>query len=422
MTPTATKTDTMTSAATNTNPPRRPTVRIAGAVILLAVLLAIGTVPRVFRSREARDVVQASTVLLPEVTVVHPNLAPAESAVSLPGNLQPLYSASVFARTNGYIEKRFADIGSHVKAGQILAIISTPEVDQQLNQSRADVLEAAAAVEQSKAALEQAQANLDIARITRDRYAPLIKRHAVTQQALDEADEAFNARKADVSAARATIDVPDASLKSRQANVERLSALKGFDRVVAPFAGVITSRNIEQGDLVNDGSNNGAKSLFSIAQSDVLRVQVEVPQSDALAIKAGQQATLTVPERPGRRYIATVTRSADSVDLAARTMLTEVQVDNRDGSLLPGMYGEVNFNITASRPSLIIPSTALVIDKNGMHVVSVSADSRVHLIPVDIGQDLGSQVEISQGLHGGETLVSNPSDLLRDGQKVSLAQ
>jgi RND family efflux transporter MFP subunit len=412
----------MMPTVSNANPPRKQTARIVGGVVVLAILLAIGIVPRVFRDREARDVVQASTVLLPEVTVVHPRQAPAQTSVTLPGNIQPLYSASVFARTNGYIDKRFVDIGSHVKAGQLLAIISTPEIDQQLNQARADEVEAAAVVEQSKAALEQAQANLDIARITRDRYAPLIKRHAVTQQSLDEADEAFNARTADVLAAHANIDVAEASQQSKLANVDRLSELKGFERVVAPFEGVITARNIEQGDLVNNGSNDGAKSLFSIAQSNILRVQVEVPQSDALAIKPGQQATLTVQERPGHPYVATVTRSAESVDLAARTMLTEVQVDNRDGSLLPGMYGEVSFDVTASEPSPIIPATALVIDKNGMHVVSVSADSRVHFIPVNIGQDLGAQVEISQGLHGGETLVSNPSDLLSDGQKVSIAQ
>ncbi|MDB6085136.1 MAG: putative Co/Zn/Cd efflux system rane fusion protein, partial [Gammaproteobacteria bacterium] len=212
----------------------------------------------------------------------------------------------------------------------------------------------------------------------------------------------------------------EANVKSRKANVERLTQLQGLERVVAPFDGVITARNVELGDLVNAGSGNGSMSLFSVAQSNVLRVQVEVPQSVALAIKAGQQATLAVQERPGRRYVATVTRSAESIDVAARTMLTEVQVDNRDGSLVPGMYGEVNFDITASQPSLIIPSTALVIDKNGMHVVSVSADSRVHFVAVDIGQDQGSQVEISQGLRGGETLVSNPSDLLSDGEKVSV--
>jgi RND family efflux transporter MFP subunit len=307
-----------------------------------------------------------------------------------------------------------------VMAGQVLAVIASPEVDQELNQARADALEAAAAVAQSKAALEQAQANLGIARITQKRYASLIDKRAVTQQSLDEADEAFRARTADVSAAGANINAAEATLKSRTANVERLTQMQGFERVVAPFDGVITARNIELGDLVNAGSGNASMSLFSVAQSNVLRVQVEVPQSAALAIKAGQHATLTVQERPGRRYVATVTRSAQSIDVAARTMLTEVQVDNRDGSLVPGMYGEVNFDITASQPSLIIPSTALVIDKKGMHVVSVSADSRVHFVAVDIGQDQGSQVEISQGLRGGETLVSNPSDLLSDGEKVSV--
>ncbi len=410
------------STAINTHSPRKRPTSIVSSVVVLVILLAIGIVPRILRNREAREIVQASTVLLPEVTVVHPQMAPAQTAVTLPGNIQPLYSASIFARTNGYIEKRFVDIGSHVKAGQLLAIIATPEVDQQLNQARADALQAAATIEQSKAALEQTQAQLDIARITRNRYEPLIKKNAVTQQSLDEVDETFRARTADVSAAQANVDVVQANLKSKQANVQRLSQMQGFERVIAPFDGVITARNIEQGDLVNDGSGNGAKSLFSIAQSNILRVQVEVPQSDALSIKTGQQATLTVQEVPGRNYIATVTRNAESVDLAARTMLTEVQVDNRDGSLIPGMYGEIKFDVTGSHPSLIIPSTALVVDKNGMHVVSVSADNRVHIVPVSIGQDLGSHVEISQGLHGGETLVSNPSDLLNDGQKVSLAQ
>jgi RND family efflux transporter MFP subunit len=412
----------MTPTLTDVRPASKHTTRIAGGVLVLALMLAIGIVPRILRNREAKDIVHASTVLLPEVIVVHPHTAPPQSSLSLPGNLEPMYSASVFARTNGYVEKRFVDIGSHVKAEQVLALISTPEVDQQLNQAQADLMQATAAVDQSKAALQQAQANLDMARITKDRYSPLIARHAVTQQSLDEADEAFTARAADVAAANANIGVAEANVQGRKANVARLMQMQRFERVVAPFDGVITARNVEQGDLVNDGSGNGARSLFSIAQSDVLRVQVEVPQSSALSIKTGQQATLTVEERPGRQYVATVTRDADSVNLTARTMLTEVQVDNRDGSLVPGMYGQVKFVVTDNRPSLIIPSTALVIDKNGMHVVSVSADSRLHFVPVDIGQDMGSEVEISQGLHGGETLVSNPSDLLSDGQKVSVAQ
>lgn len=396
--------------------------RISAAVLVIAVLLAIGIVPRVLRGRDARNIVHASTVLLPNVIVVHPQNAPVHSSLSLPGNLEPLYSASVFARTNGYVEKRLVDIGSHVKAGQILAIISTPEIDQQLNQARADVLQATAAQEQSRAALQQAQANLELAHITKDRYANLIGTHAVTQQSVDQTGQTFNARTADVAAANANIAAAQANLKSKQANVARLVQLQGFERVVAPFDGVITARNVEQGDLVNDGSGNGVRSLFSIAQSNILRVQIEVPQSDALDIKPGGQAILTVQEQPGREHVATVTRSAESVDLAARTMLTEVQVDNHDGTLVPGMYGEVKFVIAHSQPSLIIPTTALVIDKNGTHVVSVTADDRVHFLPVEVGQDMGSQIEIAHGIRGGENLVTNPSDLLSDGQKVSIAQ
>jgi RND family efflux transporter MFP subunit len=403
-------------------PSRRKTLRIAVAVMVVVLLLAIGIVPRVLRNREAREIVHASTVLVPEVIVIHPQLAPAQTPLSLPGNLEPMFSASVFARTNGYIEKRFVDIGSHVKAGQTLAIISTPEVDQQLNQARAQVLQAAAALQQSQASLQQAQANLELARITRDRYTHLSGTRAVTPQSVDEAGQAFNARTADVAAANANIAVAQANLQSQKANVQRLTQLQGFERVVAPFDGVITARNVERGDLVNDGSGNGSKDLFSIAQSNVLRVQVEVPQSSALTIKDGQTAVLTVREKPGREYTATVTRSAESVDLAARTMLTEVQVDNRDGSLVPGMYGEVKFVITRSQPSLIIPTTALVIDKNGTHVVAITPDDHVHFIPVQVGQDLGSQIEISHGLLGGESLVTNPSDLLSEGQKVSIAE
>jgi len=396
--------------------------RITVSLLVIVLLLAIGIVPRVLRNREARDIVHASTVLLPEVIVVHPEVAPTSTSLSLPGNLEPLYSASVFARTNGYVEKRFVDIGSHVKAGQTLAIISTPEIDQQLNQARADMVQAAAALEQSKAALQQAQANLDLARITKDRYANLIGTHAVTQQSVDQTGQTFNARNADVAAANASIAVAQANLKSKEANVERLVQLQGFEHVVAPFDGVITARNVEQGDLVIDGSGNGARSLFSIAQSDILRVQVEVPQSAALDIKAGEQAILTVQEQPGKEHIATVTRSAESVDLAARTMLTEVQVDNRDGSLVPGMYGEIKFAISRPQPSLVIPTTALVIDKNGTHVVSVTPDNKVHFISVEVGQDMGSQIEIAHGIHNGESLVTNPSDLLSDGEKVSIAR
>jgi len=230
-------------------PPGEKRPRIAVAVLVVVVLLAIGIIPRVLRAREARDIVHASTVLLPEVIVIHPQSAPGQTSLSLPGNLEPMFSASVFARTNGYIEKRFVDIGSHVKAGQTLAIISTPEVDQQLNQARAEVLQAAASLQLTKASLQQAQANLDLARLTRDRYTHLSGTRAVTQQSIDDVVQAFNARTADVAAANANIAVSEANLQSQKANVQRLTQLQGFERVVAPFDGVITARNVEQGSF-----------------------------------------------------------------------------------------------------------------------------------------------------------------------------
>jgi multidrug efflux pump subunit AcrA (membrane-fusion protein) len=305
----------MAGASSNNNviepkvstPSRRKLLRIAITVLVVTLLLAIGIIPRVLRGHEAREIVHASTVLVPEVIVIHPQFAPAQTSLSLPGNLEPLYSASVFARTNGYVERRLVDIGAHVKAGQTLAVISTPEVDQQLNQARAEVLQAAASVQQTKASLQQAEANLDLARITRDRYTHLSGTRAVTPQSVDEVDQAFNARTADVAAissgvslsagrrvsqaashngsrslfsiaqsnvirvqvevpqssalsikdgqtavaANANIAVAQANLQSQKANVQRLVQLQGFERVVAPFEGVITARNVEQGDLVN---------------------------------------------------------------------------------------------------------------------------------------------------------------------------
>jgi len=236
-------------------------------VVLLAVaallLLALGAIPRILRAHRADDVVHASPVLYPEVLVVHPQAAPSESTLSTPGDLQALYTASIFSRTNGYVEKRLVDIGSHVKAGELLALVSTPEVDRQLDQARASATQADAALREATASLQQAEANVSLALITRDRYAKLKGTRAVTQQSFDEADQTYNARVADVAAAKAHISVAEANLQARRADMQRTSQLKGFQRIVAPFEGVITARNVEQGDLVNDGSGNGAKSLFT---------------------------------------------------------------------------------------------------------------------------------------------------------------
>ena len=393
-------------------------VRFAGAGALFVVLVAIGALPRLVRQREALAAVQESPITHPVVTVVHPQKGEPTSELLLPGNIEPLYTASVYARTEGYIEQRNVDIGSAVKAGQVLAVISSPEVDQQLLQARATLAQSEASLQQTNAALQQAKANAELARLTRERDLPLGQQHAISQQIVDEVVQAYSARIADVSAAEANILAAQANVTANHANVARLEQLRGFERVLAPFDGVITARNVERGELVSTGSAAAGKPLFNIAQSSTLRLQVDVPQSEAVNIQNGQKASIMVKERLGREYTGTIVRSASSLDSAARTMLTEVQVDNRDGSLLPGMYAQVKFILAGQRTSLIIPTSSLVIDHSGMHVVTVQKDEKIHFAPVVIGRDMGTQMEVLSGIQASDTLVASPSDLLHEGQQV----
>lgn len=392
-------------------------IAIAAAVL---ALVAIGALPRFERQQAALAAVRESPVTHPIVTLVHAQLGAPTSALLLPGNIEPLYSADVYARTEGYIERRNVDIGTKVRAGQVLAVISSPEVDQQLLQARATLAQSQAALQQAQATLQQAKANAELARLTKDRDLPLGEQHAISQQIVDEAIQASNAREADVAAAQASIAAAQANVMANRANVGRLQQLQGFEQVVAPFDGVITARNVERGDLVTTGSAAVGKPLFAIAQSGTLRIRIDVPQSEAVNIQDGQKASIDVKERMGREYTGTIVRSADALDSAARTMLTEVQVDNRDGSLLPGMYAQVRLTLAAPHRSLIIPTSSLVIDHSGMHVVTVASNRTLHFAPVTIGKDMGNQVEVLSGIQSSDALVASPSDLLRDGQNVEV--
>ena len=395
-------------------------VWVIGAVALIAVLVAIGTLPRLSRQREALAAVSESPITHPVVTTTRPKAGEPTSSLLLPGNIEPLYSAAVYARTEGYLERRNVDIGSKVKARQVLAVISSPEVDQQLLQARATLAQSEASLQQAKATLEQAKANAELARLTRERDLPLGQQHAIAQQVVDEAVQANNARVADVAAAEANITAAQANVTANHANVARLLQLQSFEQIVAPFDGVITARNVERGDLITTGSAAAGKPLFNIAQSGTLRIQIDVPQSQAVNIHDGQKASIDVKERLGREYTGTVVRSAGSLDSAARTMLTEVQVDNRDGSLLPGMYAQAKFTLAEPRTSLIIPTSSLVIDQSGMHVVTVGDNHKVRFVPVVLGRDMGTQVEILRGIQNTDRLVASPSDLLHDGQEVEV--
>lgn len=409
-----------TLTAKSTKSARFSKIRILGLAVFGVALVAVGTIPRLARERAALAAVSESPVIHPIVSLVHPQLGAPTSVLVLPGNIEPLYSAAIYARTNGYVERRIVDIGSKVRAGQVLVIISSPEVDQLLLQARATLAQSEASLQQAKAALEQAKANAELARLTKDRDLPLGEQHAISQQIVDEAVQTYNARTADVAAAAANITAAQANVTANRADVARLEQLKGFEQVVAPFDGVITERNVERGDLATPGSAMGGKPLFRIAQSGTLRIQADVPQSEAINIHDGQKASITVKERLGREYSGTVVRSADSLDSAARTMLTEVQVDNRDGSLLPGMYAQIKFTVAQQRTSIIVPTSSLIIDNSGMRVVTVERDHKLHFVLVVIGKDLGTQVEILSGISVSDALVSSPSDLLHEGQLVEV--
>jgi RND family efflux transporter MFP subunit len=395
-------------------------VRAGGAAALLLVLVAIGTFPRITRQHDALAAVREAPATHPVVTLIQAKQGAPTSELLLPGNIEPLYSANLYARIDGYLDRRDVDIGAKVRAGQVLAVISAPEVDQQLLQSSATLAQSVAALQQARAALEQAKANAELARLTKERDMPLGQQRAISQQIVDGAVQAYDARVADVSAATANITAAEANVTANRANVSRLQQMQGFERIVAPFDGVITQRNVERGDLISTGSSGASKPLFSIAQSGTLRIQVDVPQSEAVNIQDGQKAAVDVKERLGRAYTGTVIRNAGALNNAARTMLTEVQVDNGDGSLLPGMYAQVKFTLPEQRTSLIIPTSSLVVDHGGMHVVTVAANHTVHFVPVTIGKDMGKEVEILNGLQGSEPLVSSPSDLLNEGDHVEV--
>jgi len=390
-----------------------------GAVIAIA-LVAVGAVPRIASYREALAATNDAPVTHPVVTVIHAQKGEPTSQLILPGNIEPLYTANLFARVDGYVDRRNVDIGTKVRAGQVLAVISSPEIDQQLSQAKATLAQSQASLLQSRAALEQAKANAELARITKERDLPLGEQHAISQQIVDSAVQTHNARVADVAAANANIAAAEAAVVASQANVARLQQMQGFERIIAPFDGVITQRNIERGDLVSASAPAGGKPLFSIAQSDTLRVYVDVPQSEAVNIRDGQNAVVQVSERLGRNYSGTVTRNASALNDAARTMRTEVQLANGDASLLPGMYAQVHFTLSQQHASLVIPTSSLVVDGAGMHVVTVNSQHNLHFVPVTIGKDMGKEIEVLAGLNGSEALVASPSDVLSEGQHVEV--
>jgi RND family efflux transporter MFP subunit len=365
--------------------------RIVAVVVL--ILLALGAARTVISRISSSRTLEEGTVERAKVyvKVAVPKSGDAGQTLSLPGTLQGFVQSPISARASGYLKRWYKDIGSRVEKGELLAEIETPEIDQQLSQAIA--------------ARQQAAASLDLARSTVERWESLRKKDAVSQQELDER------RSANAQAA--------ANLAAAEANVQRLRQLEGFKRIVAPFAGLITRRNVDVGDLIDAGSNGG-RPLFLLAQTDPLRVYVNVPQTYSQLIKPGQKVVVTQAELRGRKFDGEVARTSASIDTATRTMQIEVALPNRDGVLLPGAFVQVALPLAASN-ALLIPTTTLLIRGEGIRVAAVDTQGRVHLRPIRIGRNYGETVEVIDGVTGNEQLILNPSDSLAEGDQVSIA-
>jgi RND family efflux transporter MFP subunit len=324
-------------------------------------------------------------------------------SVSLPGTTEAFEAASIYSRTSGYVAKRSVDIGDHVKTGDLLAEITAPELDHQIAQAQATIV-------QNEAALRQAEANMEIARVTWERDSKLLEKGWVTKQQGDQERLTLMAQESAVAVARA-------NLEAQKAQLQVLEQRKAYQRVVAPFDGVVTARNIDNGSLVS-GDATGGTSMFTMMHSDVIRIQLYVPQDQAFGLKAGVEATVRVPELPGRDFRGTVARIASALQPGTRTLLTEIDVPNEDGQLTPGTYCQVELKIPRRTPSLIVPAEAIVFNRAGLNVAVVE-HSRVHIRKVTLVRDMGTTVEVSEGVRDGDQVIMNPPVNIAEGQTVT---
>ena len=370
--------------------PKRWLAALVIALIVAAILI-FGIRSRVKAENNLRTA--TAQMAVPSVSVVKPKQTASAQEIILPGNVQPFISSPIYARTDGYLRKWYFDIGAHVKAGQLLAIIQTPEVDQQLAQARSN--------------LATAQANLELAKITRDRYQGLLGKHAVAQQDVDNAVGTYNANKA----------IVDADM----ANVQHYAALVSFENVYAPFDGVITARNTDIGDLINSGSSTAPRTdLFDMAQPGTLRVYVNVPEEYSRGIIPGQTASdIVLAEFPGEKFQGKLVRTASAINMTTRTLLAEIDVDNPKGTLLTGSYAEVHLKVPGQGSTFLIPVNTLIFRSQHLQV-GVVRDGKVVLAEVTPGHDFGAEIEIVAGLKAGDQVVLNPPDSLVSGQQVQI--
>ncbi len=399
--------------------PGRPSAAALWILAIVAVLILTGAffagyLPQASRQTALAKEAKEDTVALPPVNVVIVEQASGKSQLVLPGNIQAVTEAPVLARASGYVKTRYVDIGDRVKEGQLLAEVEAPEMEQQVQQAKAGVDQTKSALEQAEANLQQGKTNTDMAKLTWERYNALIAKGAVARQDVDTYKAQYDSSAENVQSLDKAINVARNNISVAQANLGRLSEMQGYLKVRAPFAGVITLRNVDTGALVAEGNT----LLFRIAQTDRLRTYVNVPQADSTSVRVGQTAELKIPDLPSKTFKGTVTRTANALDPATRTLLAEVQVPNEGGLLLPGMYSEVNFTTPRMEPPLMIRADALVVRADGAHVAVVGDDGVVHFQAVQVGRDYGDRIEILGGLEKGRRVVVSPGDVVRENVKV----
>lgn len=367
-------------------------VYLAGAVVVLVVVGAFTLIQR--RAQYQALAKETETLAVPTVAVIHPTTESTQEDLVLPGTMQSYVESPIYARTNGYLKAWYHDIGSRVQKGDLLADIDTPEVDQQLSQARAD--------------LNTSRANADLSRITAERYLELIKTDGVSKQEVDNATGDYEAKKA--------------TTQSSEANLRRLEDLESFKRVTAPFSGVITKRNVDIGTLINAGNGGTGQQLFVLSQTDPIRAYVNVPETYAPAVRAGLGAYLELTQYPGQKFQGKVVRTADSIDPTSRTLLTEVDVPNHGGQLLPGGYAQVHLQVKVAPARLEVPVNALLFRSEGLRAVIIDADHKTHLRSLIIGRDYGTSLEVLQGLDPNDWIVLNPADSLDEGMQVHVKE
>ncbi len=405
------------TAKPHPQPPRKRVFIIAGFVLL--VLVGIGAFAHWTQARRARATHHRTSEELPTVQTKRAHRVDQPVEVTLPGQTAAFDTAVIYARATGYIAERHADIGSQVRAGELLVRIAAPDTDQQLAQARAQLLQNQVGLLQAQSNLKSSHASSSLAKVNNYRAKTLAAEGWGTQQNADTQRTNYSVQTQSVSQAEAGIRISQANIAAQYATVQRLQALVGFESVAAPFNGVVTARNVDTGDLVT-ADQSGGTPLFSLDRTDVIRVQVYVPQSDAVGMKDGLEAEVNVPEFPGRVFRGRVARSSVSLSQSARTLLVEVDVPNADGALRAGLFANVTFHVPRDRPGIMIPDEAMVFDQTGLHVLVVQKNDTVKALPITIYRDFGTSAELQDGLSGDEELVVNAPADIADGGKVKV--